>query len=120
MIDPVRTRTAAQADEHLAPRPGTDAALALGLMHEVVRRGAHDEAFLRDAHASAGTRSASGIAEFPPERVAELCDVPGGRIVALGERLATTAAHRDPGDDGHPAPRRRRHGAADAQRASPP
>ena len=48
VIDPVRTRSADQADEHLAPRPGSDAALALGLMHDVVRRGAHDEAFLRE------------------------------------------------------------------------
>jgi anaerobic selenocysteine-containing dehydrogenase len=35
-IDPIRTRTAAAADEHLAPIPGTDAALALGLLHVVV------------------------------------------------------------------------------------
>jgi anaerobic selenocysteine-containing dehydrogenase len=89
VVDPVRTRTAAQADEHLAPRPGTDAALALGLMHEVVRRGAHDEAFLRERCIGwDGFRER--IAEFPPERVASICDVPVERIAALGERLATT------------------------------
>ena len=89
VIDPVRTRSAAQADEHLAPRPGTDAALALGLIGEVVRRGAHDEAFLRER--CIGWDDYRGrIAEFPPERVAEICDLPLERIVALGERLATT------------------------------
>ena len=89
VIDPVRTRSAAQADEHLAPRPGTDAALALGLMHEVVRRGAHDEAFLRE-RCVGWDRYRERIAEFTPERVAEICDLPVERIVALGERLATT------------------------------
>ena len=89
VIDPVRTRSAAQADEHLAPRPGTDAALALGLMGEVVRRGAHDEAFLRE-RCIGWDAYRERIAEFPPERVAEICDLPLERIVALGERLATT------------------------------
>ena len=89
VIDPVRTRSAAQADEHLAPRPGTDAALALGLMHEVVRRGAHDEAFLRE-RCIGWDAYRERIAAFPPERVAEICDLPVERIVALGERLATT------------------------------
>ena len=88
VIDPVRTRSAAQADEHLAPRPGTDAALALGLMHEVVRRGAHDEAFLRERCVGWDAYRAR-LAEFPPERVAEICDLPVERIAALGERLAT-------------------------------
>jgi len=89
VIDPVRTRSAAQADEHLAPRPGTDAALALGLMHEVVRRGAHDEAFLRERCVGWDAYRAR-LAEFPPERVAEICDLPVERIAALGERLAIT------------------------------
>ncbi len=89
VIDPVRTRSARQADEHLAPRPGTDAALALGLMHEVVRRGAHDEAFLRE-RCVGWDAYRERLAEFPPERVAEICDLPVERIVALGERLATT------------------------------
>jgi anaerobic selenocysteine-containing dehydrogenase len=89
VVDPIRTRTAAAADEHLAPRPGTDAALALGLMHEVVRRGAHDEAFLRD-RCVGWDAFRDRIAEYPPARVAAICDVPEERIAALGERLAAT------------------------------
>ena len=46
VIDPRRTRTAAGADWHLAPRPGTDGALALGLAHIIVNEGLHDEAWL--------------------------------------------------------------------------
>jgi anaerobic selenocysteine-containing dehydrogenase len=89
VIDPVRTRTARVADEHLAPKPGTDAALALGLLHEVVRRGAQDEAFLRE-RCIGWDEYAERIVQFPPERVAEICDLPVERITALGERLAAT------------------------------
>src|SRR5262249_9048232 len=46
VIDPVRTRTAAAADCHLAPAPGTDAALALGLMNVALAEGAEDRDFI--------------------------------------------------------------------------
>ena len=46
-IDPIRTDTAARSDEHLAPLPGTDAALALGLMRAVLDAGAVDRSWLR-------------------------------------------------------------------------
>ena len=39
VIDPYRTRTAALADWHIAIRPGTDVALALGMMHVILQRG---------------------------------------------------------------------------------
>src|ERR1041384_2167105 len=45
-IDPIKTRTAAQCDEWIPIRPGTDAALALGIMHVVFERGLEDKAFL--------------------------------------------------------------------------
>ncbi|MER6468780.1 molybdopterin oxidoreductase family protein [Streptomyces collinus] len=48
VVDPRRTRTAEQADLHLAPRPGTDLALALGLLHLVVAEGRTDEEFIRE------------------------------------------------------------------------
>ncbi len=48
VVDPVRSRTAARADHHLQPRPGTDTALALGLCRAVVDRGGADEAFVAD------------------------------------------------------------------------
>lgn len=46
VIDPVRTRTAAEADLHLQPRPGTDAALAFALLNVLREQGAFDEAFI--------------------------------------------------------------------------
>src|SRR5262245_50772210 len=45
-IDPIRTRTAAASDRHLAPNPGTDAALALGLLFVVLAAGAEDQNFI--------------------------------------------------------------------------
>jgi anaerobic selenocysteine-containing dehydrogenase len=88
-IDPVRTRSAAQADEHLAPLPGTDAALALGLLNVIVRLGAHDQAFI-DRHTLGWEAFRARIEEFPPDRVAEITGLPEDRIVALGERIART------------------------------
>jgi len=88
-IDPVRTRTAAAADEHLAPIPGTDAALALGLLHIVVASGREDADFI--ATRTTGWEAfRRRILEFPPERVSAITGLPRERIVALGERLATT------------------------------
>ena len=77
-IDPLRTRTAEHADEHLAPLPGTDAALALGLLWVVARRGRRGPRLPRASTPSAGTRSASAILEFPPDRVAAITGPRGG------------------------------------------
>lgn len=88
-IDPVRTRTAAQADEHLAPLPGTDAALALGLLNVIVSLGAQDKEFLA-GHTLGWERFEGRIAEFPPDRTAKLTGLDERAIVALGERIART------------------------------
>jgi len=88
-VDPIRTRTAERADEHVAPVPGTDAALALGLLHVVVSLGKEDTDFI-ESHTLGWERFRARILEFPPDRVAEITGVPRDRIVALGERLATT------------------------------
>ncbi len=88
-IDPVRTRTAERCDEHLAPLPGTDAALALGLMHVIVSMGAEDAEFI--AEKTVGwDEFRTRIAEFTPERVAGITGLPQEKIVALGERIART------------------------------
>src|SRR5918995_1797380 len=88
-IDPLRTRTAAQADEHLAPLPGTDAALALGLLHVIVAMDAQDDAYLA-AQTVGWEAFRSRILEFPPSRVASITGLDEAVIVALGRRIATT------------------------------
>jgi len=88
-IDPVATRTARQADEHLAPLPGTDAALALGLLNVVVGLGAQDEEYIA-RHTLGWPEFRERILRFPPERAARITGVPREAIVALGERIART------------------------------
>lgn len=47
VVDPIFTVTASKADEYLGIRPGTDAALALGMMNVIFEKGLHDEDFIR-------------------------------------------------------------------------
>jgi anaerobic selenocysteine-containing dehydrogenase len=88
-IDPLRSRTAEQAHEHIAPLPGTDAALALGLLWVVLDRGAEDREYIAE-HTVGWPDFRERILEFPPDRVAAVTGLPEERIVALGERIAST------------------------------
>lgn len=65
VVDPRRTRTAEQADLHLAPRPGTDLALALGLTHLVVAQGRTDEEFVRERTTGWPETRAAVMAHWP-------------------------------------------------------
>ncbi|MER5182199.1 molybdopterin oxidoreductase family protein [Streptomyces sp. NPDC002896] len=65
VIDPRRTRTAEQADLYLAPRPGTDLALALGMLHLVVAEGRTDEEFIRDRTTGWEDARAAAMAHWP-------------------------------------------------------
>src|SRR4051812_14833120 len=88
-IDPIRTRTSERCDEWLAPLPGTDAALALGLMWVILDRGAEDREYI--ASRTFGFEAfRERILEFPPDRVASITGLTESQIVTLGERIATT------------------------------
>jgi len=89
VIDPRRTRTAERADWHLQPLPGSDAALALGLMHVIIAEGLHDEEYVRD-YTLGFDELRERAAEYPPERVAELTGIPAAEIVRLARLYATT------------------------------
>ncbi|MFE9094060.1 molybdopterin oxidoreductase family protein [Streptomyces sp. NPDC007264] len=65
VVDPRRTRTAEQADLHLAPRPGTDLALALGLLHLIVAEGRTDEAYLQERTSGWEEARAAAMAYWP-------------------------------------------------------
>ncbi|MEU8364465.1 molybdopterin oxidoreductase family protein [Nonomuraea sp. NPDC048882] len=88
-IDPIRTRTADQADEHLAIRPGTDGALALGLLNVVLAENAQDEEYLAE-HAEGWDDFREEILSYPVERVAEITGIPAEAVHRLGMRLAHT------------------------------
>ena len=90
-IDPYRTPTAQQADEHLMVRPGTDGALALAVMHVLVAEDRLDREYL--ARATVGFEPlARHVKDWPPERVASITGVPAETIVAFARRYGATRA----------------------------
>ena len=90
-IDPYRTRTAKQADEHLMVRPGTDAALALGLMNVLIGEGLVDRDYVERATLGID-RLAEHVKAYPPERVSEITGISAERIVTLARRYGSTRA----------------------------
>lgn len=88
VVDPLRTRTAAEADWHVQPLPGTDTALALGLMHVIVAAGLQDQDYL-DRHCEGWEELRARLDAYPPERVAELCGLEADVVVGLARAYAT-------------------------------
>jgi anaerobic selenocysteine-containing dehydrogenase len=88
-IDPHRHRTAELAHEFLQIRPGTDAALALGMMRVIVDEGLEDRDYV-ERYTLGFDRLEERLREYPVERVAEITDLPGEAIVGLARRWATT------------------------------
>lgn len=89
VIDPVRTRTAAAADWHLAPRPATDGVLALAMMHVIVRDGLADHDYV-EQYSTGFETLATRAREFPPETAATITGVPASDIERLAREYATT------------------------------
>lgn len=89
VIDPIRTLTARSADQHIAPFPGTDAALALGMMHVMVTEGLHQQAWI-DAHTVGWEHLLERILQFPPERTALITGLAEETIRELAHLYATT------------------------------
>ena len=88
-IDVRETEAAAQSDETLLVRPGTDAALALALMHVIVAEKLWDRDFVA-RHTVGFDALAAHIAAHAPGWAAPITGVPAERIVALARRYATT------------------------------
>jgi anaerobic selenocysteine-containing dehydrogenase len=89
VIDPYRTRTAALADEHLAINPGTDTALALGLMHVILSMGLEDREYV--ARCTTGfdeLRTYALRPEHSPEKVAAITGISPEAIVRLARTYA--------------------------------
>jgi anaerobic selenocysteine-containing dehydrogenase len=88
-IDPYRSPTAARSDWHIQPRPGTDAALALGLMHVIFRDGLEDRDYLERASVGAPLLRDRVLNEYATERVSDITGVDVDTIEAFARRLAT-------------------------------
>ncbi|MBN1220286.1 MAG: molybdopterin oxidoreductase family protein [Anaerolineae bacterium] len=89
VIDPRRTRTARGANLHLAPLPGTDGALALGLAQLIVAEGWYDEAWL-ETHTVGWPQLRERLAGYTPSRMAAITGLPEEAIVDLARRYAST------------------------------
>jgi anaerobic selenocysteine-containing dehydrogenase len=89
VIDPYKTRTAALADEHLVIYPGTDAALALGLMHVILSESLEDREYIDRCTIGFAELKAHALkAEYSPENVARVTGIPTETIVWLAREYA--------------------------------
>jgi len=88
-IDPRRTETAEKCHQHIALRPGTDTALALALMHELVQHDWLDHAYIAQ-HLADWPALRERALQWPPERAATVCGIEPGVIRELARAYATT------------------------------
>jgi anaerobic selenocysteine-containing dehydrogenase len=87
VIDPFKSRTAKQADWHIAIKPGTDAALALGMMNVIIEEGLVDYDYV-EKYTLGYEELKARAAEFPVERVAEITGIPAADILTLSREYA--------------------------------
>jgi anaerobic selenocysteine-containing dehydrogenase len=87
VVDPVRTRTAEAADWHLAIRPGTDAALAMGMIHVIIDENLVDREYV--GNYTVGYEDLAGrAAEYTPQRVAEITGITAAEVRTLARDYA--------------------------------
>ncbi len=88
-IDPRKTETADKCHQHIALLPGTDGALALGLMHELIRNDWLDRDYI-ERHVDGWPELRGKALDWPPERVAEVCGITADEVRGLARDYATT------------------------------
>jgi molybdopterin guanine dinucleotide-containing S/N-oxide reductase-like protein len=89
VIDPYRTRTAACADWYLPINPGTDAALALAMMHVIINEGLYDPDYV-SRYTLGFEQLRQKVQEYPPELVAQWTGISVADTVKLAREYATT------------------------------
>jgi anaerobic selenocysteine-containing dehydrogenase len=88
VIDPYRTRTAKRADWYLPINPGTDAALALGMMHVIIGENLHDADYVTQ-HTVGFEQLREKVRDYTPERVEKWTGISAGHIRKLAREYAT-------------------------------
>ncbi|MGB4347266.1 MAG: molybdopterin oxidoreductase family protein [Burkholderiaceae bacterium] len=89
-IDPYRSLTAEKCHQHIALLPGTDAALALGMMHVLIRDDLLDHAYIHD-HTLGFAELSERVAEWTPQRTAETCGIRAEQVEQLARLYGETA-----------------------------
>ncbi|HTI16065.1 MAG TPA: molybdopterin oxidoreductase family protein [Trinickia sp.] len=88
-IDPYRSLTAQKCDQHIALRPGTDAALALAMINVLIREDLLDRAYIED-HTLGFEALKERASAYPPERAAQICGIETREIVDLARLYGST------------------------------
>ena len=91
VIDPFRTLTAKQADWHIPIRPGTDCALALGMMNVIIAEGLTDDDYIEN-YTLGFAELKERAQDFPPDKVADITGIPEEDIRKLAREFATSHA----------------------------
>jgi anaerobic selenocysteine-containing dehydrogenase len=115
-IDPRRTETAEKCHEHLALLPGTDAALALAMMHELIQNNWLDQDYL-DAYTVGWPQLKAHALQWPAERAAAICGLQAEQIRALARDYGTCRSQGGAAAIRLNYGMQRAHGAANAVRA---
>ncbi len=89
-IDPRRTETADKCHQHIALMPGTDGALALGLMHELIANDWLDHDYIARHVDAAWPALRERALQWPPERVAQTCGIGAAEVRQLARDYAST------------------------------
>jgi anaerobic selenocysteine-containing dehydrogenase len=87
-IDPVRNRTGRLSDKHFSIFPGSDLALALGLMHVIIRENLHDADYVA-SYTQGFDELKQLAAKYPPERVEALTGIDRADVISLAREYAT-------------------------------
>lgn len=94
-IDPYRSLTAEKCHQHIAVLPGTDSALALGMMHVLVKENLLDHDYIAK-HTLGFGQLKDRVMEWTPERTAETCGISAEEVVNLAREYGQTAMRGEP------------------------
>ena len=88
-IDPYRSLTAEKCHQHIALKPGTDGAFALGMMHVLITENLLDHDYIADHTLGFDALKARAMS-YPPERVAQICGIDASELADLARRYGST------------------------------
>jgi anaerobic selenocysteine-containing dehydrogenase len=94
-IDPYRSLTAEKCHQHIAVMPGTDSALALGMMHVLIKENLLDHDYIAQ-HTLGFAQLKDRAAEWTPERTAETCGITAEEVIGLAREYGQTAMRGEP------------------------